>query len=397
MISAEDIALFEKFKDANAHAFGGKKKEADVSADEKNQYWRIYREIIEACESALTKHALGGKFFVKPQNYSQERGSRGHRPKDLWCAVRNRDSAAFNEMPQIYIIVSHRGVEVGFAVSIPEDNYYNSDVKSQNRVIIPRIHRKLPVSGSTVDGLDAFVVSSRLWHVNTKTRLVPGDKGFDAFETPRALFNELKGSAITKGRGAICCILTAQDIEREPVDVEALFSKTLAAFSDLLLLCRPSEPDRRAVSEMLTIVEYSNEDSSPEITNDEDARKRKFRNIAIRLGQKKFRTQLLDAYDGRCAISACNIVEALQAAHIKPYRGDHTNHPSNGILLRADLHNLFDLFMLTIDPKTCQVVISENLQKTEYVQYNGKLINLPKRVKMRPAKTSLRWHYQHLV
>lgn len=80
-----------------------------------------------------------------------------------------------------------------------------------------------------------------------------------------------------------------------------------------------------------------------------DGRKKIERLVAVRQGQSRFRDDLLQAYGGRCAITGCTIEEILQAAHIMPHRGEHTNHVQNGLLLRADLHTLFDLDILRID------------------------------------------------
>ncbi|WP_210769191.1 HNH endonuclease [Occultella kanbiaonis] len=80
----------------------------------------------------------------------------------------------------------------------------------------------------------------------------------------------------------------------------------------------------------------------------EDRRERTLAEIAIRRGQGKFRDSLLAAYDRRCAVTGCTTVAVLEAAHISPYRGAHTNAVANGLLLRADIHTLFDLNLLTV-------------------------------------------------
>jgi putative restriction endonuclease len=67
---------------------------------------------------------------------------------------------------------------------------------------------------------------------------------------------------------------------------------------------------------------------------------------------------LLEAYRGRYAISDCDAVEAPEAAHIAPYRGDYSNHMQNALLLRANLHSLYDLGLRSIDPATMTVVIA---------------------------------------
>ena len=77
--------------------------------------------------------------------------------------------------------------------------------------------------------------------------------------------------------------------------------------------------------------------------NNIDSEKEKvLRSVTYRRGQKKFRDNLLRAYDSECVMSGCREEEVLQAAHILPYTDAETNKIDNGLLLRADLHNLFD-------------------------------------------------------
>jgi putative restriction endonuclease len=87
----------------------------------------------------------------------------------------------------------------------------------------------------------------------------------------------------------------------------------------------------------------------------EDQRDRAMRAIRIRRGQPRFREELMNAYEGRCAITGCAIADVLEAAHITPYAGSQDNHVSNGLLLRADLHTLFDCGLIAIDPATRRV------------------------------------------
>jgi hypothetical protein len=49
-------------------------------------------------------------------------------------------------------------------------------------------------------------------------------------------------------------------------------------------------------------------------------------------------------------VSGCELLDIVEAAHIWPYRGIEDHHPQNGVLLRADLHTLFDLNLMAIDP-----------------------------------------------
>jgi hypothetical protein len=73
----------------------------------------------------------------------------------------------------------------------------------------------------------------------------------------------------------------------------------------------------------------------------------------------------------------CEAVDALEAAHILLYKGKESNQPWNGILLRADLHLLFDKNLLTIDPATLRVRLNPRLMKTEYSRLHGVSVHPP--------------------
>ncbi|WP_129633788.1 HNH endonuclease [Candidatus Oscillochloris fontis] len=123
-----------------------------------------------------------------------------------------------------------------------------------------------------------------------------------------------------------------------------------------------------------------------------DGRERSLASIVRRRGQPMFRSMLLTAYEGKCAITHCNAEQALEAAHIVPYRGSDTNHPSNGLLLRADLHTLFDLGLIAINPETMTVLIAPELQYTDYNVFADQPIRLPKNTTMIPNREALALH-----
>lgn len=122
----------------------------------------------------------------------------------------------------------------------------------------------------------------------------------------------------------------------------------------------------------------------------EDGRERVAREIAIRRGQAAFRRQLLEAY-GCCAMTGCTVEAALEAAHIVPYQGPGTNHPSNGLLLRADLHTLFDLGALAIDPDTLEILVASQLDGTEYEMLRGQILRVAHGTVL-PSSDALRIH-----
>ncbi|HJQ68104.1 MAG TPA: HNH endonuclease [Blastocatellia bacterium] len=102
-----------------------------------------------------------------------------------------------------------------------------------------------------------------------------------------------------------------------------------------------------------------------------DARERIAASIVRRRGQPRFRKELLNAFEGRCAITGCDVKETLEAAHIVPYKGDHTNTLANGLLLRGDVHTLFDLGLIAIDTTTMTVILGRTLANTEYRTLKG--------------------------
>jgi len=125
----------------------------------------------------------------------------------------------------------------------------------------------------------------------------------------------------------------------------------------------------------------------------EDERQRTLRSIVQRRGQSRFRDALVAAYAGQCAVTGSNAIPALEAAHICPYLGEESNHVSNGLLLRADIHALFDLCLIGIDPATLQVRIARSLLQTTMKEYNGRSLLLPSEIELRPSRASLQSHW----
>lgn len=123
-----------------------------------------------------------------------------------------------------------------------------------------------------------------------------------------------------------------------------------------------------------------------------DQRVRTMRSIVRRRGQPAFRKALMEAYGGRCAVSGCGVVDVLEAAHVFPYLDGETNAFSNGLLLRADIHTLFDLYLLSVDPESRRVVISPKLERTEYGVLRGTPLSNAATGFQSVGKLSLEWH-----
>jgi putative restriction endonuclease len=125
------------------------------------------------------------------------------------------------------------------------------------------------------------------------------------------------------------------------------------------------------------------------------------RESIAREGQGAFRVRLMRAYQGRCAITGEHTGPVLDAAHIQPYLGPHSNHVQNGLLLTKEFHALFDEGYVGVTPDYT-VHVSERLRTDwrngrRYYPYDGeRLQNLPADPNQRPSPDALAWHMEHV-
>lgn len=118
----------------------------------------------------------------------------------------------------------------------------------------------------------------------------------------------------------------------------------------------------------------------------------------VRIGQGAFRVMVTDAYARRCAISGEKTLPVLEAAHIKPYSYGGINKTDNGLLLRSDLHKLFDAGYITINADNYYVEVSKKIKEEfengrDYYKYHGQhLKSLPDNKNDLPNQNFLHWH-----
>lgn len=130
---------------------------------------------------------------------------------------------------------------------------------------------------------------------------------------------------------------------------------------------------------------------------EDKARYGKEQTVRPRLGQGAFRIEVTDAYQRRCAITGERTLPALEASHIRPYAKDGPHEARNGLLLRSDLHNLFDLGYLTVTLDH-RVEVSRRIREEfengrHYYDLHGQsLAVLPKDKGSRPGREYLEWH-----
>jgi putative restriction endonuclease len=122
--------------------------------------------------------------------------------------------------------------------------------------------------------------------------------------------------------------------------------------------------------------------------------------ILPRLGQGGFRVIVIDAYQRRCAVTGEKVLPVLDAAHIRPFALEGSNKPDNGILLRSDLHTLFDRGYVTVTPdrhfEVSRRVREEFDNGREYYALHGRGIFVPRRIALRPAGENLAWHNENV-
>ena len=116
-----------------------------------------------------------------------------------------------------------------------------------------------------------------------------------------------------------------------------------------------------------------------------------------RLGQGAFRTLVTDAYRRRCAVTGERSLPALEAAHIRAHAAAGPNRTRNGLLLRADIHRLFDDGYVTVDPDLRFVVSPRLHEEFEngrvYYDLDGRsLAYVPDRLTDQPGREFLEWH-----
>jgi putative restriction endonuclease len=121
--------------------------------------------------------------------------------------------------------------------------------------------------------------------------------------------------------------------------------------------------------------------------------------VKPRLGQGAFRILVTDNYRRRCAISGERTLPALDAAHIRPFSLGGTHEASNGILMRRDIHSLFDLGYVTITPglkfEVSRKIREEYENGRHYYALHGSDVTVPETAERRPELSALTWHNEH--
>ncbi len=154
----------------------------------------------------------------------------------------------------------------------------------------------------------------------------------------------------------------------------------------------PGPPSKFALQHIDSDVEINAPDPDPfDPKSIKDGREKVLAEVKRRRGQPKFRNDLIKAYNGRCAVTGCTTASVLEAAHIHPYLGPETNDVRNGLLLRADIHTLFDLGLIAIDANN-RLTVAKSLADSDYDALHGETLSMPSDPKSHPSPKALKYH-----
>lgn len=121
--------------------------------------------------------------------------------------------------------------------------------------------------------------------------------------------------------------------------------------------------------------------------------------IQPRLGQGAFRSEVIDAYGRRCAVTRERTLPALDAAHIRPYSEGGNHELPNGLLLRRDIHSLFDRGYVTVTPHLRFEVSGKIKEQFEngrhYYNLHGNKVHVPENPLLIPKSEILEWHNEN--
>jgi hypothetical protein len=214
---------------------------ASVTEADKDLYQELFNSLQEATSNSIASGPYAQWYEIWSAKFGRYGGIQGHRPVDLWSSVVNVESERFGRCPQVYVIASDRGLEIGFSVTIHEDDYYNAAVKQRQRNIVPILNHKLPDPASQlVVDLDTALASDGVWKFGAKTRQLSGPD----FGSVAKLIEHLKSpKSSNRGGGSIYRVIEPEQTVSPSFDFNATFFGALDRFTPLMRLLVPTNAE----------------------------------------------------------------------------------------------------------------------------------------------------------
>ncbi|HVZ15861.1 MAG TPA: HNH endonuclease [Terriglobales bacterium] len=270
-------------------------------------------------------------------------------------------------------------------------NQKNFSALSQGDLFLFKLHSPLDyIVGGGVFQRHTFLPLSLAWQAFGENNGVPD---YDSFE--RRILEHRSTDELSRHLG--CTILVQPFFWRREswIPVPSDWSKNIVTGKAYALSSETGrmlwdEVHSRLSPEMLCLTEPAAAEKSQDRYGEEIS-------IRPRLGQGAFRIEVTDAYSRRCAITGERTLPALEAGHIRPYSKNGPHEIRNGLLLRSDIHNLFDLGYLTVTSEF-KIDVSRRIREEfengrHYYAFHGQtLAVLPSDARAQPAREFLEWH-----
>lgn len=284
----------------------------------------------------------------------------------------------------------------------PEDvNFWQPGGRSDFRILKPggAFLFKLKSPHDAIGGIGFFTAQSRL-PLSLAWDTFQSRNGFDTFEQFRAVIQKYRGNS--DRNPTIGCIALTNPIFFEPED----WIPTPTNWAKSIVQGKRYNTQDTVGATLWHEIERTTAKYAVMNTNvgkdlfkvaEEYAQYGNSVLSKVRIGQGAFRLSVIDAYEKRCAITGEKTLPVLEAAHIKPFSESGPNYVANGLLLRSDMHKLFDDGYITVNPEF-KIEISNRIREEfdngrEYYQYHGKrLLNLPKLDSNKPSLLYLEYH-----
>jgi hypothetical protein len=193
----------------------------------------VYREIHQTLTD-IASSTVDDRFkFTLTSGFHPNSGIRNNRPKDLWCALSVKDSDVTMGMPQIYLIISGRGAELGFAASIHPGDFSNQEIKQRLRETVPSLFSALPEPTSEEAAiLEQALTNAGQWRFRKKNRLSPEEP--DEFPNLDEFLTRLRSATgMSYGSGVIARYWRPAELDN--IDLQREFQAATDIFSDLVI------------------------------------------------------------------------------------------------------------------------------------------------------------------
>jgi MrcB-like, N-terminal domain len=211
----------------------------ELAPADREVYERIHNRLEEIAKSANSIANRSGSFrFRLTSAFTPKSGVRSTQPKDLWFAL-HCEGAPLG-MPQLYMIVSPRGVEYGFAPAIHPSDFSSPSFKRKLRALIPNLFATIPKPDSSiVQALSQKLKETGGWYFRRKARQDPFHSDFPDVQALLEFLHSREG--LRWGAGAICRYVPPDQLNDSNLDLKRDFENIVGLFVPLMIAMRIPE------------------------------------------------------------------------------------------------------------------------------------------------------------